>query len=76
MTPDEQEAESFRYADAIKVLPLSSGKIAMLGPRNELYKIVDNWFEVMNNIEALRTAFRYVPSPRASALSFNIDVDL
>lgn len=75
---DEQETESHRYALAIKVLPLESGRIVMLGPRNELYKIVDNWNEVLHNIESLRTAFAYVPLKlnRAEALSINIDVDL
>lgn len=78
MTEDEQEVESLRYADAIKVLPLSGGRIAMLGPRNELYKIVDNWAEVLHNIESLRTAFRYVPTKPAALVlpSINIDVDL
>lgn len=79
MTEDEQEAESLRYADAIKVLPLSSGRIALLGPRNELYKIVDTWVEVLHNANDVRTAFKYKQrkiKPSASALSLNINVDL
>lgn len=44
--PDYVDAESRRYTDdAFFVLPLDSGKIAVLGPRRELYKIVDTWDE-------------------------------
>lgn len=46
MTEDEQEAESNRYSSRVmKILPLDSGRIAVLGPRNELFRIVDTWEE-------------------------------
>lgn len=76
MTEDEQEAESRRYADAIKVLPLSSGRIAMLGPRNELHMIVATWEEVCHNLESLRTAFAYKPEAPVRAFTPSIEVDI
>lgn len=46
MTEDEQEAESLRYGHkAFLVLPLSSGKIALLTPRHDLFRIVETWEE-------------------------------
>lgn len=46
MTEDEQEAESLRYGHkAFFVLPLSSGKIAILTPRRDLFRVVENWEE-------------------------------
>lgn len=85
MSEDEQEAQSLRYADSIRVLPLSSGRIALLGPRCELHKIVDNWAEVLDNVSELRTAYKYV-EPKNDRLdyrrslglpnTFKIDVDL
>lgn len=46
MTDDEQDAESNRYSSRVmKILPLDSGRIAVLGPRNELFRIVDTWEE-------------------------------
>lgn len=75
MTEEEQEAESHRYSDAIKVLPLSSGRIAMLGPRNELYMIVATWAEVCHNVDALRTAFKYV-APKNDRLEYRRSLGL
>lgn len=44
MTDDEQEAHSRRYSNAaFFVLPLSSGRIAVLTPTRDLYAIVDDW---------------------------------
>lgn len=74
-----QEAESNRYADAIKVLPLSSGRIAILGPRNELFKFVDTWAEVCHHATDVRTAFVYRPNlieRPSTAFKPTIDVDL
>ncbi len=78
MTEDEQEAQSLRYARWVKVLPLSSGRIALLGPRCELYKIVDTWAEVLDNVSELRTAFEYKPKKILSTVpsQLKIDVDL
>lgn len=46
MTEDEQEAESLRYShEAFYILPLSSGKIAILTPRRDLFRIVETWEE-------------------------------
>jgi hypothetical protein len=48
MSPDEMEAESLRYsAAAFFVLPLSSGRIAILTPRRNLFRIVADWTEAM-----------------------------
>jgi hypothetical protein len=48
MTPDEQEAESHRYSNlAFFVLPLESGRIAILTPRRDLFKIVSGWDEAL-----------------------------
>lgn len=69
MDNDLQEAESHRYSDlAFYVLPLESGKIAILGPRREFFKIVDTWEEA--KIEGPNASPRYVqtynPRPRKS----------
>lgn len=41
-----QEAESLRYgANAFMVLPLSTGKIAVLGSMRDLHSICDTWQE-------------------------------
>jgi hypothetical protein len=48
MSPDIQEAHSLRYsAAAFFVLPLSSGRIAILTPRRDLYRIVESWEEAL-----------------------------
>ena len=44
MTDDELEIESWRYSGrAFFVLPLSSGRIAILCPNRQLYRVVDDW---------------------------------
>jgi len=44
MTDDEIEIESWRYSGrAFIVMPLSSGRIAILCPNRQPYRIVDNW---------------------------------
>ena len=44
MTQDELEIESWRYSGrAFFVLPLSSGRIAILCPNRQPYRVVDNW---------------------------------
>jgi hypothetical protein len=44
MTDDELEVESWRYSGrAFWVLPLSSGRIAILQPNRQPYRIVDDW---------------------------------
>lgn len=75
MTSDEQEAQSTRYVDSIRVLPLSSGRIALLGPRCELYKIVEDWLEVLSNIEELKQTYRYAEKT-VKTPSIKVDVDL
>jgi len=43
MTPDEMEAETYKYADlAFWILPLSSGKLAVLSPRRNVWGIADD----------------------------------
>jgi len=45
---DEQEAHSLRYgATAFMILPLSSGKIAVLGHMRDLHAICDTMEEVL-----------------------------
>lgn len=45
--PDAQVAESWRYGDRpFMVLPLPSGKIAVLGFQRALHAICDDWSEV------------------------------
>lgn len=46
LTEEDLEIENNRYLDvAFFVLPLASGRIAILTPRRDLYKIVDTWEE-------------------------------
>ena len=60
MTDDEMEAESGRYGpDAFTVLPLSSGRIAVLGPRRELWGITDS-FALACELAAMKRAPRQV----------------
>jgi hypothetical protein len=46
MTEDELYIENHRYlADAFFVLPLPSGKLAILTPRRDLFRVVESWEE-------------------------------
>lgn len=46
MTDDMMQVENERYLPAaFFVLPLASGRIALLSPRRDLYKIVETWEE-------------------------------
>jgi hypothetical protein len=44
MTQDEMEIESWRYSNrAFFVLPLTSGKIAVLQPNRQFFALVNSW---------------------------------
>lgn len=44
MTDEHLEIESWRYSGrAFFVLPLTTGRIAILCPNRQLYRIVDDW---------------------------------
>ena len=46
MTPDEMEAESWRYSvRVLRLVPLSSGSIAVLTSHHEIFRIVSGWDE-------------------------------
>lgn len=79
MTEDEQEAESYRYSTrTMKILPLTSGRIAVLGPRNELFRIVDTWDEAKGlgpEIYGVFTPRKYVEEYNKTS-SIKIDVEL
>jgi hypothetical protein len=78
MTPEMQELESIRYAEWIKVVPLSTGRIGILGPRCEVFKVVDNWSEVLLSLAELKSAFAptvYEAPPRKENI-VNVEVDL
>jgi hypothetical protein len=48
VSTDQREAESRRYSNAaFFVLPLESGRIAVLTPRRELFRVVEDWAEAM-----------------------------
>ena len=78
MTPEMQELESIRYAEWIKVVPLSSGRIGVLGPRCEVFEIVDTWAEVLIQLPRLRAAFTYSApeAPPRKENVVNVEVDL
>ncbi len=82
MTQDEMEIENKRYlADAFFVLPLESGRIALLTPRRDLFKIVDSWEEAKlegPKAEAHARPLRYdVPESTVKKLAkLKIDIDI
>lgn len=64
MTPDEIDAETRKYSnDAIILLRLKSGKIAMFNNSRELLAIVDRFpSEIMRQLRLSRTAGQPMPS--------------
>lgn len=73
------EIDNRRYLRyAFWVLPLVSGRIAVLTPRRDLFKVVDNWDEAMRVgplAEAAQLAPRLIEEPLTGS-KFNIDLDL
>lgn len=62
MTDDQMEAESHRYSDlAFFILPLSSGKIAVLSPRREIWDIVESLSEAVSAAAAGYARYRPMP---------------
>jgi hypothetical protein len=45
MTDEQLEIENDKYVKSFVVLGLSNGRIAVLTPRRELFKVVDTWEE-------------------------------
>jgi len=77
MTEDQQEAESLRYGHkAFFVLPLSSGKIAILTPRRDLWRIVENWEEakVVGRLAEAAVTEKIVVVPDVEELLHMIDL--
>lgn len=53
--PSVQEALSIRYgASAFMVVPLSTGRIAVLGHYRELHSIVDTWEEACESARTIQ----------------------
>lgn len=83
ITDDYLEYESWRYsARAFWCLPLSSGKIAILTPRRDFFKLVDTWDEAKVHGPLAENAQK-VHAPIAddrpltkSTLNIELDLDL
>lgn len=77
VSDEQMEIESNRYsAAAFWVLPLESGRIAVLGPRRDLYKVVDTWDEAkVVGPEAEGTVRRIVIPTAAPVIDLG-DLDL
>lgn len=75
------EIDNRRYLrHAFWVLPLESGRIALLTPRRDLFKVVDNWDEAMRDgplAEAAQLAPRLIEEPLTKTThTFDLDLDL
>lgn len=63
---DVQEAESRRYAVGFMILPLQSGRVAVLGPMRSLHAICDTVGEVIE--AALTIPKSPIPQPRTKTV--------
>lgn len=64
MTEDQQEAESLRYSnEAFFVLPLESGRIAVLSPRRDLWGIASTFEEACSLARACYKQWKPRESP-------------
>lgn len=61
MTDEQLEIENGRYVDAFYVLPLSSGRIAVLTPRHDLHSVVETWEEAIAAGRAMLKVFKTQP---------------
>lgn len=79
MDNDYMELESYRYSNrAFWCLPLSSGRIAVLTPRRDLFKIVEDWEQAKlygPSAEAAQKAFEK-PEETLAPRNMNLNVDL